>query len=70
MMFTRFLDKADKPRDHTLHECHVAPTFAGGALGVAEIVLHIDDNQYSVFWVDSLSKTECQSGFPIRRVFL
>src|SRR5262249_33952473 len=47
MMFTRLLYQMNKPGDHVLHKCHIAPPFTGRTFGMAKIVLHIDDNQYS-----------------------
>jgi hypothetical protein len=43
----------DQPRNHVLDERHVAAAFAGGAVAVAEIVLHLDDDEHAMLEIDA-----------------
>jgi hypothetical protein len=53
-MFSRFGNEIYQAGDHALDKSHVAAAFAGSAIAVTEIVLHVDDEQHAVAWIDAL----------------
>jgi hypothetical protein len=58
-MLACLLHQSNQPGNHFLHEIHVAAPFAGGALPMTEVILHIDDNQHAVTWIGALFERQC-----------
>jgi hypothetical protein len=53
-MPARLVYEIDETRNHVLDKSHIAPALAGGAVAMAEIVLHVDDDQHAMLRIDAL----------------